>query len=449
MTAGFWTLNRVARALGGGPDGPWPVRDISTDTRAIQPGDLFVALAGERYDAHEFLDAAVCKGAAAVVVSRPEMAATLGVPVYTVSDTLRALGALANYRRRAWGKPVVAITGSNGKTTTKELVRAALASTLEVHATSGNLNNLVGVPLTLLALPDEADVAVVEMGMSVPGEIRRLREIAEPEIAVVTSVAEGHLEGVGDLDGVLREKACVFHGALVAVTPAEQPEIAAAATGRARRVVTAGLEVGEVRAESWGTGSDGLGWLVVEGVTIRQPLRGAHNLRNAMLALAVARECGVAVAEAARGMESMSAPAMRVAWETLGRITLVNDAYNANPGSVRAAIDLLDGLNPGRQRVAVLGTMRELGAHADRLHREIAEYALRSSIDVLAGIGAMADALRVTAGADDRVVTAPDVDELWNALRPRLTPDAVVLLKASRGVKLERLVPLISAWATP
>ena len=447
MTSTFWTLSRVAQALGDGPTGPSPLRGVSTDTRTIQRGDLFVALTGERYDAHEFLDPAVCAGAAALVVSRPDMAARLGVPVYRVPDTLAALGALANYRRRAWGRPVVAITGSNGKTSTKELVRAALGAVLDVHATSGNLNNLVGVPLTILALRDEADVAVIEMGMSVPGEIRRLREIAEPELAVVTSVAEGHLEGVGDLEGVLQEKTSIFDDALLAVAPAGQPEVAAAAQRRARRVVTAGLDAGDLRAQRWGTGADGIGWMIVDGVTIRLPLRGEHNLRNAMLALAVARECGVSVADAARGIESMPVPSMRLAWESIGRATLINDAYNANPGSMRAAIDLLGGLGPGRQRVAVLGPMRELGAHSDRLHREIAQYALGSSIEVLAGTGAMADALRAVAGPDSRVVTAPDVEALWEALQPRLAPDAVLLLKASRGIKLERLVPFISAWA--
>jgi UDP-N-acetylmuramoyl-tripeptide--D-alanyl-D-alanine ligase len=454
MSETFWTLERVRDALrprlqGSRPEGTAPLTGISTDTRDIRPGDCFVALAGERFDAHEFLADAVARGAAALVVSRPEKCSGLAVPVFAVDDTLLALGALAQYRRRAWAPRggVVGIGGSNGKTTTKELVRGALASRLEVHATRGNLNNLIGVPKTLLALPDDADVAVVEMGMNVPGEMERLVAIVEPDIAVVTCIAEEHLEGLGALEGVMREESFIFDGARVAVVPAAQPEVARAAAGRATRVVTAGLGDGDIRAERWGLEPDGRAWLELEGVRVCPRVRGLHNLRNTMLALAVARECGVGLEDAARGVGSAEGPAMRMAWESVGRATLINDAYNASPASMRAAIELLNGLPGGRQRVAVLGTMRELGAHSERLHDELAREALASSIELLAGAGEMGRALR-EAGADDpRLVVAEDIHDLWTALAPRLQPDAVILLKASRGVELERLVPSITAWA--
>jgi UDP-N-acetylmuramoyl-tripeptide--D-alanyl-D-alanine ligase len=441
----FWTLDRIAQALGAGPRGPAPIRGVSTDTRTVGEGDLFVALIGDRFDGHEFLTAAVQRGCAAAVVSRP--VAGLGVPTYQVSDTVVALGALARYRRRAWGKPVVAVAGSNGKTTTKELLRAALGSMLTVHATQGNLNNQIGVPQTLLALPDDADIAVIEVGTNVPGEIALLRAIVEPQVAVVTSVGEEHLEGLHDLAGVLAEESAIFDGAELAVVPASQPEIGAAAVGRARHVVSAGLESGDVRAGSWRVNEDGSGEVTWEGTTIAVPLRGAHNLRNAMLALAVARAAGVSVDRAAAGIAAMPAPTMRSAWETLGRATLINDAYNANPASARAALDLLAAVGGGRQRVAVLGTMRELGAGADALHAEIAVRALQSGADIVAGIGAFAPALEAAAAGDPRVVTAGDVDDLWPRLAPRLAPDAVILLKASRGVRLERLVPHLTDWA--
>jgi len=457
VTTPFWTLDRVSAALGDAfpaqraltrwPHGPSTLRGVSTDTRHIAEGDLFVALAGERFDAHEFLREAVTKGAAGLVVAKPELTAGLGVPVFAVPDTTVALGALARYRRRAWGKPLVAITGTNGKTSTKDLTRAALGSALDVHATTGNLNNRIGVPLTLLELRDEADIAVCEMGMSIPGEIATLRAIAEPDIAIVTSVAEGHLEGLGSVDGVMREKVSVFDGVGVGVVPSAQPEIAAAAKGRPRRLVVAGLESGDLHADEWTVEEDGLGRLVVKGVTVRPPLRGFHNLRNTMLALAVAQECGVTLEAAAEGIAAMPVPSMRLAWEQLGTATLINDAYNANPGSMRAAIELLDSVGRGRQRVAVLGGMRELGAHAERLHSEIADRALRSSIDVVAGVGEMGDALRRVGGDDARVVAAPDIDELWQRLAPRLARDAVILLKASRGVRLERLIPHLTTWA--
>ena len=447
VTDGFWTLDRVADALGGGPRGATPLSEVATDSRTIQPGSLFVALRGENFDAHDFLDAAVRAGAAALVVSRPAVAATVDIPVYVVPDTLVALGQLGQARRRAWGKTVIGITGTNGKTSTKELVRAALGSVLSVHATVGNLNNRIGVPMTLLALTAAADLAVVEMGTSEPGEIATLRAIAEPDVAIISSVAEGHLEGLGDIHGVLVEKASIYDGVSIAIAPSGQPEIARAAESRARRVITAGLDTGDVRPKAWGIDAEGLGWIEIDGVTIRPPLRGAHNLRNAMLAVAAAGECGVSIADAARGIESMPVPAMRLALQALGKATLINDAYNANPGSTRAALELLAHAGDGRQRVAILGTMRELGIHSQRLHEEIAREALASSIDVVAGCGEFEAALTAVGGGDGRVVTAPDVDELWAKLAPRLQRDALILLKASRGVRLERLVPHLTTWA--
>ena len=444
----FWTLDRVAEALGDGPRGPVALRGVTTDTRTISQGDAFVALRGERFDAHDFLAEAVKGGASALVVERPEAAARLGVPVYAVEDTLVALGALGHFRRLAWGRPVIAVAGSNGKTSTKELVRAALGSTLAVHATKGNLNNRIGTPLTLLALPDDADIAVIELGTNVPGEVAILRDIAKPQVAIVTSIAEEHLEGLGDLAGVLREEASVFEGTELAIAPAGQPEIAVAAKGKATRVITAGLDAGDLRATRWEIAPDGLGMIEIDGVEVRSPLRGEHNLRNLMLALACARECGVSMEAAARGVAAMPVPSMRMAWETHGRVTLINDAYNSNPGSARAALDLLVGAGAGRQRVAVLGTMRELGAASERLHEEIARRALESPVELIAGVGDFATMFRRLANGDRRLVTADDAEALWPMLAERLTPDAVVLLKGSRGVRLERLVPHLTAWAS-
>lgn len=450
----FWTVARIADALrdectGAIPRDDRPIARISTDTRRISPGDCFLALSGEHFDAHDFLREAIDRGATSVIVSRPGRTAGLGVPAFAVRDTLVALGALARYRRRAWIGTVIGVGGSNGKTTTKELIRGALAACLTVHATMGNFNNLIGVPLTLLALPDEADVAVIEMGMNVPGEMARLRGIVEADMVVMTSVSEEHLEGLGSLEGVLREESDIFDGAKVAVVPASQPEIAAAAQGRAARVVSAGLDAGDVRASRWSVGADGLGEIDIEGVTVRPPARGAHNLRNSMLALAVARELGLSMADAARGIARATFPSMRMEVAPIGkgRATLINDAYNASPASMRAAIEVLAGSGSGRQRVAVLGTMRELGDHAPRLHEEVARVALASPVEIVAGIGEIGVALRAVGSSDPRVVVATDVEDLWKALEPRLAPDAVILLKASRGVKLERLVPPLTEWA--
>jgi UDP-N-acetylmuramoyl-tripeptide--D-alanyl-D-alanine ligase len=452
MTTGFWTLDRVGHALAEHADvalprGSSPLVGVSTDTRTLEPGQLFVALVGERYDAHDKIADAVKAGAAALVVSRTPAIGTVGIPVFQVRDTLVALGALARSWRRAWGRTVITVAGSNGKTTTKDLLRAALAGAYEVHATGGNLNNRVGVPLTLLAIPAGADVAVVELGSNIPGEVAILRDITEADMTVVTSVAEEHLEGFGDLAGVLREETSCCDGVAVAFVPANQPEIADAVRGRARRVVTAGLDGGDIAPRSWKIEPDGTGSLDLQGVALSPPLRGVHNLQNTMLAVAVARECGLSDELIADGISVMHPPKMRVAWETLGTATLINDAYNSNPGSARAAIDVIRGVGANRQRVVVLGTMRELGAASDRYHDEISRIALDSGADIVAGIGEFATSLSRVDDTGTRVITADSVEGLWPSLEPRLSPDAVILLKASRGVQLERLVPHITRWA--
>jgi UDP-N-acetylmuramoyl-tripeptide--D-alanyl-D-alanine ligase len=453
VSTGFWTFDRIAAALephagGSLPRGPASVSGITTDTRKIGKGDVFVALKGERFDGHDYLRDAVRDGASALVVSRVPKLNSLGVPVYEVRDTLVALGGLAHYWRRAWGKTIIGVAGSNGKTSTKDLMRAALSRAYSVHATTGNLNNRIGVPISLLSLQPETEIAVIELGTSLPGEVAILRDIAEPDVALVTSIAEEHLEGLGDLAGVLREEAAVYDGVAVGIAPSSQPEIAAAARGRAGRVIVAGLEPdADVKPDRWEIGPDGLGVIEIGGVTIRPPVRGLHNLRNAMLAVAAARECGVSYEDAAAGIASVAQPKMRVAWEQLGNVTLINDAYNANPGSTRAAIELLQGTGSGRQRVIVLGTMRELGAASAQCHADIAGLALASGADIVAGIGEFAPALEKQ-NERDRVITAPDVEDLWPQLQARLRPDAIILLKASRGVQLERLVPHLTTWAT-
>jgi UDP-N-acetylmuramoyl-tripeptide--D-alanyl-D-alanine ligase len=443
----FWTLDRIADALSEGPRGPAALSRISTDTRHVGQGSCFVALKGETFDAHDFLHEAVKNGAAALVVNDAKRAAGLGVPVYEVADTLTALGLLARYRRRAWGRPVVGVVGTNGKTSTKELLKAALGGAFHVHATVGNYNNLVGVPLTLFALPDEAEIAIIEMGTNHPGEVEALRVIVEPDIVVVTSIAEEHLEGLGDLAGVLREEASACKGVGLAVTPAAQPEVAEAARPLAKRTVSAGLDSGDIRPTSWGVEPDGQGWVEYEGTHVRIPLRGVHNSRNAMLAINVARECGVSMAALAAGIAKMPSPPMRVNFESHGSATIINDAYNSNPGSARVALELLEHAGKARQRVAVLGTMLEMGEQADRLHDEVARTALDSPLELIVGVGGFADALQRVAPGDNRTVGGADPAAAWDAMRSRLAPDAVILLKGSRGVRLERLVPLIAEWA--
>jgi UDP-N-acetylmuramoyl-tripeptide--D-alanyl-D-alanine ligase len=448
-----WSLDRVGHALRdelqhpAHPQGREILGGVSTDTRSIARGDIFVALRGERFDGHDFLPQAAAAGASAFVVDDPARTAGLGVPAFVVRDTTHALGALGTWWRTTWNGTVIAVAGSNGKTTTKELIRAALAGSADVHATTGNLNNQVGVPLTLLRLPATATVAVVEIGTSVPGEVAILRRIVRPDLAVVTSIGEEHLEGLGSLEGVLHEEAAVYQDVGVAVAPASQPEIGRAARARARQVVEAGLDAGDVRPDHWGMSADGRGWAAFGAERLVMQVAGAHNLRNAMLAVAVARACGVTDAMAIDGIGKVEPLDMRGRWLSRGQLTIINDAYNANPASMREAIALLDSLDRNRPRVLVLGSMRELGAQSAALHAEIAERAISSGADVVAGIGDFVAPLASHREAKDRVLTAPDVPELWELLRPRLPGNAIVMLKASRGVRLERLVPLLQEWS--
>jgi UDP-N-acetylmuramoyl-tripeptide--D-alanyl-D-alanine ligase len=267
-------------------------------------------------------------------------------------------------------------------------------------------------------------------------------------VVVITTVQEEHLEGFGDLAGVLAEELSLCDEAPLAIVPDSEPDVIAAARSRAGRVVTAGLNGGDRTARAHGLDPDGRGWMEWRGAHVAVPLPGEHNLRNAALAVAVADEFGVSVRDAAAGIARMHPPAMRSDVGALGRALLVHDAYNSNPGSARAAIALLRAVGAERQRVAVLGTMGELGASAERAHREVAEVALSSGADIVCGIGLFAATLDALAPGDERVITAPDVEELWPLLRPRLRSDAAILLKASRSVRLERLVPLLNTWAT-
>ena len=450
MSDSFWNLTNLAHALdarvtGAAPRGPRMLGNVSTDTRSVRAGDIFVAIVGERFDAHDFVEDALAAGARAIVASKPVDVHGTDTAVYAVDDTLLALADLARFRRMVWGGTVIAVAGSNGKTSTKELLRAALESRMRVHATTGNLNNRIGVPLTLLALPFDTDIAVVEVGTSIPGEIATLRDITRPDVAIVTSIAEEHLEGFGDLAGVLREETSIFRGVAVGIVPSDDGILTAASIYSAR-LVRAGLDEGDVHASAWRLEPDGTGVAIVDDILVRSPLRGVHNLRNLMLALAAAREVGVDTRDAARGIAALTPPPMRANWQNIGRALVINDAYNSNPGSAIAAIEMLASA-PGTQKVAILGSMLELGANSDRCHDDVARAALASPAAIIGGAGEFVAALRRVGGDGTRIVTANDVDELWSALEPRLERDATILLKGSRGARLERMLPHITGWA--
>ncbi len=446
--SGFWTDAEVRAALGLAGAEPQSYAAVSTDTRTLGEGSLFVALRGERFDAHDYLAQAAERGARGAVVERVPEGAPSSLTYYRVEDTRVALGRLARHYRRSLNARVCAVVGSNGKTTTKELARAVLATRYRVHATEGNLNNLVGTPLTLLAAPADAEALVIEVGTNSPGEVERLGRIVEPDVAIITAIAEEHLEGLGNLEGVLREETSIL-GTLssegVALVGDEPPELAERARLLCDRVRVAGWSSAAdpaLRAERVELDDEGRVRFEWQGHAVRLALRGRPNARNALLALGLGLEWGVDVDAAVEALTHAQPPKMRAELHRYGGLTVIADCYNANPASVDAAVDLLVALPRGGARVAVLGTMRELGNASEELHRRTAEAVAEAEVDVIVATGEFARAFGPLAEQlGDRLIAAEDPLDAYVPLAARLTGREVVLLKGSRGVALERLLP--------
>lgn len=420
---------------------------VSTDTRALPGGALFVAIAGQRFDGHAHLAEAAERGALGAVV-RAGTPPCADLELFEVPDTVAALGWLARARRRQMTGPVVAVTGTNGKTSTKEMLAAALRTRYRVHATRANLNNLIGVPLTILEAPDDAEALVVEAGASVPGEIGRYRQIIEPTVAVVTNVGAGHLEGFGSLEGVLAEKLSLLEGVPLAVVGTDPPALTAGARRLARRVVTAGLDTAELRPESVVLDAGGRATVVTDQGRFTLPLPGRHLAANAMLVWAVSIHLGLDPRAVARALERLEVPGGRGQLVETGGLTILNDCYNANPLSFRAAIETARAMRGDRRLVFVAGTMRELGRESAALHADIAQSLVALRPDLLAAVGEFVPALEAhRAELGDRLIVAADVLALGRALAPRLEGGELVVLKASRGVALERIIPLLTPRA--
>ena len=454
-----WTDEQVRTALDVSPTEDYGATftGISTDSRTTREGNLFVALCGDNFDGHDYVSDALRRGARGAVVART--LETDGVCVYPVEDTLLALGQLAGHRRQSLDAVVVGITGSSGKTGTKELTRAALEGSRRVHATPGNLNNRIGLPLTLLDAPDDAEVVVLEMGTNEPGEIAALTRIAEPQIGVVTTVSETHIEKLESLEGVLEEKLDLLRGlpddgeAIVG----DEPSLLSERARRLRRgllVVGLGARADAAhRADNASQDEHGYWSFVWRGEPVRLRVPGRVSVQNALLALTVAELVGVPAAEAVRGVGQVEAGSMRGEIKRIGGLTLIVDCYNANPQSVRAALDLLLDIEPGRPKVAVLGSMLELGGRSEELHTALLDEAAALGLDLLVATGGFARAAADTRSAEsDFWISVEDPLEAYEALRGRLAGDEVLLLKASRGVALERLIPLLKndfGGATP
>ncbi|MGA9557672.1 MAG: UDP-N-acetylmuramoyl-tripeptide--D-alanyl-D-alanine ligase [Terriglobales bacterium] len=443
------SLSRIAEfvAAAGEFDPRAIAQGYSIDSRTVQPGELFFAVKGERLDGHDFVEAALARGAVAAIIRKDQL------PRYPnpqnllpVDDTLFALQTLATVVRKLWCKTAIGITGSMGKTTTKEAVAHLLSVQYRVHRTKGNFNNHFGLPLGLLTLEPEYDLAVVEMGMSHAGEIAALARIALPNQGVVTNVAAVHLEYFDSIAGIARAKyelveALPSSGA--AFLNADDEYVSQFGRDFKGKVILFGLSpVADVRAEkiepsgAGGTRFD----LICAGMRqpVHSPLLGQHNVYNVLAAAAVATEHGITPSQIADALSTLTPADKRGEVVQLGNITVINDCYNCNPNALNAMVDTLASM-PAKRRIVVAGEMLELGPMGEALHRQCGEHIAGKAIDVLLGVRgsalAMVEAAR-KAGASAEFVPTPEEAGEWLA---RETRDGdVVLLKASRGVKLEK-----------
>ncbi|HEV3512877.1 MAG TPA: UDP-N-acetylmuramoyl-tripeptide--D-alanyl-D-alanine ligase [Candidatus Sulfotelmatobacter sp.] len=446
-------ISRIAEFISApSPVGPNPLADVVAqgyciDSRTIKPGELFFAVKGERLDGHDYVEAALEKGAAAAVVRNHQLGRFSNrTRLLPVDDTLVALQTLATAVRRVWGKPLVGVTGSAGKTTTKEAIAHVLGSRYRVLKSEGNFNNHFGLPLMLLKLEPEHDMAVIEMGMSHAGEIRALAKIAQPEIGVVTNVAPVHLEFFDSLAGIARAKYELIESLPAdgcAVLNADDEYVSQFGRGFKGRVITYGTaDTADIRAENvHSCGAEGSSFDVVtsggrEGAHL--PLVGEHNVLNALAAIAVALVRGMKLSEAISALATLAPADKRGQVLQLGTITVVNDCYNSNPKALHAMIDALAAMKAQR-RIVVAGEMLELGPAGEQMHRAAGGHAGGRKIDVLIGVRglaqAMVDAAR-QAGIRAEFVATPEEAGEWLARETRAGD--VVLLKASRGVKLEK-----------
>jgi len=433
--------------------------EIVTDSTKVKRGSVFVALKGERHDGHRYVSDAAHRGADCVIVHHSVSPANFGkATVIRVDDTLEALGDLAHHRREKLAPKILAITGSNGKTTTKEMVGAILEQASlggqplrgKVLKTAGNFNNLVGLPLTLLRLQKRHQIAVVELGTNHPGEIQRLAEIADPDMGIITSVGAAHLEGLNSLAGVAREKGSLYRniraGGAIAVN-LDDPWVKRLGAKFKGQKITYG-KGGQVRAASARMrGSRRMEFVLQTGrqrCKVRLNYLGQHNIANALGAAALTLGAGVKLAAVKRGLEQAKPFSMRMQIEDWNGIGVINDSYNANPASMRAALKTLAEIDSRGARIAVLGDMFELGKHSAKEHRQLGRAAARAGLDVLFVLGREAEQVRRGAlkggMGREQVVVGRDHADLANQLRPRVKKGDWLLFKGSRGMQMEKVL---------
>jgi UDP-N-acetylmuramoyl-tripeptide--D-alanyl-D-alanine ligase len=459
------SINDVRAAVSGKaitplPDGIPPIAAICTDTRKMAPASLFVAIKGDSYDAHQFLTQAAAGGAVAAIVQEKPAVIPPNLHLIQVKDTRVALGKLATVVRKQMHGKVIAVAGSNGKTSTKHLVTAALS--VKLHGTSSpkSFNNEIGVPLTIFPVDPLQDFLVLEMGTNNPGEIRNLATMARPDIGVITNCSAEHLQGLGDLLGVKRENACLTEGldekkGLLIVNGDDAELLKVLEPWKGRKLTFGFNKSNQLFATDIETDATGCHFNLNANPKQRffVPMLGKHSACNALAAIAVARRMGLSEADVATGLAHVEGPDMRLQLQKSGDITVLNDAYNANPASMKAALETASQLATGGRRIAVVADMLELGRSSERFHREIGQFAGACKFDTLICVGAEArlimeaalaagmDAAKVRHFADS--TTAAAAAPQW------LRAGDLVLLKGSRGMRLERIAQAIDTFRGP
>lgn len=448
----MFTITEIVRATHGtiNGNGDGSVGGISTDSRTVSAAELFIPLKGERFDGHDFIPAAAARGVRVFLAEAGWMAGNVipGNPVIiTVADTLKALGDLASFHRARFSLPVIGITGSNGKTTTKEMLSSILSRTGSGLKTCGNLNNLIGLPQMLLQLNGQHRWAVLEMGMSELGEIDRLAEIARPDVGVITNAFPAHLETLGSVEVVARAKGELFlrlAAGSCAVYNADDPLISSTPSPAGVKRVSFGLGKADVRAEAIQCqGKKGQSFVLClpsgkQSVALKA--FGLHNVYNALAAAAVAHVLGMAPLVIRDGLESFTPFEKRFSLEEIGSITLIDDSYNANPGSMQAALVTLRDIKEQCRGIAVLGDMLELGENSDTAHAEVGRLAA-SCVDRLYIMGEMAEAVALGAISEGlspgAVITAKSHKEILKDLLSTMIDGDCILIKGSRGMRME------------
>ena len=446
------TLFQIAQLAGASlssGDGTVVINKVSSDSRMIKPGELFVALRGENFEGHDFVEASAKAGATGALV---ELNWTGNVPtnfaLLRATNTLQAYQTLAANYRRSLALKVLAITGSNGKTSTKDFAASVLARRFRVTKTEGNFNNHVGLPRTILEATSDDEVAVWEIGMNHPGEIAGLSKIAAPDAAIITNIGVAHIEFMGSREAIATEKGALAEAVGpqgTVVLNADDPFSEGIAARTRAKVVFAGTTGGAVQAIEIRQSTEGSEFTIVEGAhrsRAQLPVAGSHMVQNALLAVAAGRAFGLSIEDCAAGLAAAPLTKARLQIKEIGGVQFLDDSYNANPDSMKAALRTLVELDTEGKRIAVLGEMRELGAESERGHREVGETAATLGVDQLITIGDVAELIAegARAGGLNKVSSARSTSEAAKLLGEIAEPGDLVLIKGSRASRTEEVI---------